>query len=338
MPARTDAQSIDWRSSVPFLVFHLVPVAAVVTGVTAADLVLAGVLYVTRVFFITAGYHRYFSHRSYRLGRPAQLVMAFGGLTAVQKGPLWWAATHRTHHRWADTDRDPHSPLKGFWWSHVGWVMSTRYDRYDPDAVADLARFPELRFLDRHDWIGPWALALTSYLVGGWSGLVVGFFGSTVVLWHATFAVNSVAHLVGRRRYATRDTSRNSVAVALLTMGEGWHNNHHHYPTSARQGFAWYELDVTFLVLRVLALVRVVHDLREPPASARHARQVRRGHLDVGMLRMHLARAAATVAPSDESASPRRQMLESITGLAHRASRERSAAASGRDRLPEPAA
>jgi stearoyl-CoA desaturase (delta-9 desaturase) len=316
--SRPRDERVAWKSSAPFLACHLVPLAAVFTGIHTRDLVLAAVLYFGRMFFITAGYHRYFAHRAFRLSRPVQFVFALGGLTAAQKGPLWWAANHRDHHRYADTERDPHSPQKGFWWSHIGWVLSGKYGRVDNDRISEFARFPELRFLDRHDWIGPWALGLASFLIGGWSGLVVGFFGSTVLLWHATFAVNSMAHVVGRRRYGTSDTSRNSVPVALLTMGEGWHNNHHHYPASARQGFFWWELDVTFQVLRVLSWLGLVKDLRTPTAAARESGQLRRGCIDLGQLRFHLARAVATVPAGAVSTASEEgaRLVAALTGVA----------------------
>jgi stearoyl-CoA desaturase (delta-9 desaturase) len=201
-------------------------------------------------------------------------VLAFGGTTATQKGPLWWAANHRAHHKYTDTERDPHSPQRGFWWSHIGWLLSGEYGVTDFAAIEDFARYPELRFLNRYDWIGPWALGLACFWIGGWSGLFIGFFGSTVLLWHATFSVNSFAHVFGRRRYDTNDTSRNSLAVALLTGGEGWHNNHHHHPLSARQGFFWWEVDLTYTTLRVLAWLGLVHDLRQPTAAALEARRV----------------------------------------------------------------
>jgi stearoyl-CoA desaturase (Delta-9 desaturase) len=263
-PKRDAADKVDWRSSAPFLVFHLVPLLVLVTGVHRGDVALLVALYLGRVVFITGGYHRYFAHRSYRLGRPAQFLVAFGGLTAVQKGPLWWAANHRAHHRYTDTDRDPHSPQKGFFWSHMGWILSGRHSKVDYAKIPDFAKYPELRFLDRNDWIGPWALGLVAYLIGGWSGLVVGFFGSTVLLWHATFCVNSVAHVFGRRRYDTNDTSTNSVFVAVVTLGEGWHNNHHHCPTAALHSHRWWELDPTFAVLRVGELLGIVKNLRRP--------------------------------------------------------------------------
>jgi stearoyl-CoA desaturase (delta-9 desaturase) len=265
---------VSWRTSAPFIACHFLPLIGLWTGVHARDVVLLVVLYVIRMFFITAGYHRYFAHKSFRTGRGMQFALAFGGLTAAQQGPLWWAAHHRAHHRYTDTDRDPHTPVRGFWWSHAGWILSGQYGGTNFDAIRDFAKYPELRFLDRHDWIGPWSLGVASFLIGGWSGLFVGFFGSTVLLWHATFSVNSFAHVFGRRRYDTNDTSRNSLGVALLTGGEGWHNNHHHYPLSARQGFYWWEIDTTYAVLRVLERIGLVHDLRQPTDAARAARQV----------------------------------------------------------------
>lgn len=282
---------VDWRASSPFLVAHLVPVLAVFTGVDVRAVAIGVVTYAVRVFCLTAGYHRYFAHRSFRTGRVTQFLLAFGGLTAAQKGPLWWAGWHRQHHRYADTPRDPHSPMQGFWWSHVGWVLSGRYAQTPLDGIKDFARYPELRFLDRHDWIGPWSLAVACYLVGGWSGLVIGFFASTVLVWHVTFSVNSFTHMFGRRRYATQDTSRNLAPVALLTFGEGWHNNHHRHPTSARQGEPWWEIDLSYYVLRLLSLVRIVRDIRLPRDAALAAKRIDAGTPDA---RMSSPRAGAT--------------------------------------------
>jgi stearoyl-CoA desaturase (delta-9 desaturase) len=286
------ADRTDWVAAIPFLAVHLAPLAAFFVAVTWQDWLLCAVLYVTRMFFITAGYHRYFSHHSYRMGRVAQFLMAFGGTTAVQKGPLWWASHHRLHHRYTDLDDDVHSPRDGFWWSHVGWILSTRYKSTDLSAIKDFASYPELRFVERHSWIGPWLTAIGCFLIGGWGGLVIGFFLSTVLLWHGTFMVNSVAHLIGRRRYATPDTSRNSMVVAILTGGEGWHNNHHYLPASARQGFAWWEIDPTWYALKALAAVRVIHDLKDPPARLLDQARVRDGAFDIGMFRSYWERAA----------------------------------------------
>ena len=309
LPTRPDERP-NWRSSVPFLLAHLAPLAIFFTEVTATAVVLAVVLYAARMFFITAGYHRYFAHRSYKMGRVAQFVMAFGGTTAAQKGPLWWASHHRSHHRDSDTEADVHTPLKGFWHSHIGWILADRHGPTDLDGIRDFARFPELRFLNKHDWIGPWAVGIASFLIAGWSGLVVGFFCSTIALWHATFMVNSLAHVFGRRRYATTDTSRNSLLIALLTGGEGWHNNHHHFQASARQGFFWWEIDTTYYVLRALSLVGIVKDLRQPPASVKAGPRVRNGAFDVGMFRASWARASAVMASSREAIAGEREALE----------------------------
>jgi stearoyl-CoA desaturase (delta-9 desaturase) len=259
---------------------HFLPFLAVFTGVTLKVIILAIVTFTVRMFFITGGYHRYFSHRSYRMGRVAQFVMAFGGTMAAQKGPLWWAAHHRNHHQFADTERDNHSPQQGFWWSHVGWILCDKFGESRHDNIRDFAKYPELRFVDKHDWIGPWTLAVICFLIGGWSGLLIGFFASTVLLWHVTFTVNSLAHVFGRRVYDTPDTSRNSVVVAIATGGEGWHNNHHRYPYAARQGFRWWQIDTTYYVLRALSLVGIVHDLRPVPAEV-VAEATRLPHQDV---------------------------------------------------------
>ena len=291
-------ERVNWKSSVPFLALHLVPLAAIFTGVSRSAVVMCVAFYAGRMFFITAGYHRYFSHRSFRASRPVQFVLAAGALTAAQKGPLWWAGHHRMHHRYTDTERDLHSPLKGFWWSHIGWILSDKYSATDLEAIADFAKYPELRFLNDHDWIGPWALGTIAFLVAGWSGLVIGFFLSTVILWHATFTVNSLAHVMGRRRYATADTSRNSLMIAVITAGEGWHNNHHHYQASARQGFFWWEWDPTWYVLRALSGLHLISGLRRPPAAALAAPRVRDGCFDIGMFRAHWARASRAIAAS----------------------------------------
>jgi stearoyl-CoA desaturase (delta-9 desaturase) len=310
----------------PFVAVQFIPLLAFFTGVSKTAVVLAVVLFWARMFFITAGYHRYFAHRSFKLGRVIQFVFAAGGLTAAQKGPLWWAGNHRDHHRFADTERDPHSPQQGVWWSHIGWILSGQYGPIDYEKIPDFAKYPELRFLDRHDWIGPWVLGVASYLIAGWSGLVIGFFASTVVLWHTTFAVNSVAHLFGRRRYGTDDTSRNSLLVALFTMGEGWHNNHHHYPASARQGFFWWEFDPTYYIVRVMSWVGLVHELRRPPRTVRTSARVRWGHLDLGLLKLHLNRAAKT-ARDDALVLPLRNLAEQAEALAKQARQAERASA-----------
>ncbi len=258
---------IQWAKSAPFLAVHAVALATPFLAPLAWRwAALAAALYAVRMFAITAGYHRYFSHRAYRTSRAFQLALAVLGTTAVQKGPLWWAAHHRDHHRFSDGPEDVHSPLqRGFWWSHVGWILVERHDRTRVGNVKDLARYPELVWLDRWHAVPPAALAAVLFLAGGAPALLWGFFVSTVVLWHATYVINSLAHVIGRRRYATPDGSRNSLALALVTFGEGWHNNHHHFPGSANQGFFWWEVDVSYYALRALAALGIVRELRTPP-------------------------------------------------------------------------
>jgi len=219
--------------------------------------------YSVRMFAVTAGYHRYFSHRSYKMGRAAQFAMAFLAQASAQKGVLWWAAQHREHHRHSDHDDDVHSPSRqGFWWSHVGWVLSNKYDTYDPKRVADFGKYRELRWLDRHHWIPTVVFAAVVLALGGWSAFLWGYVVSTVLLYHCTFSINSLAHLFGTRRFNTPDDSRNNFWLALVTFGEGWHNNHHYVMASCRQGYRWWEIDITYGVLKLLSLAGIVRELR----------------------------------------------------------------------------
>ena len=230
-------------------------------------------LYVVRMFGLTAGYHRYFAHRAYKTSRWFQFVLAWLGCSAMQKGPLWWAGHHRRHHKYSDTPDDPHSPVVNtVWWAHVGWVLSDRSTRAPLGEIKDFGTVPELRLLNRLHWVPGLAAAGLCYVVGGLSGLVWGFLVGTVLLYHGTFLVNSACHLWGTRRYATGDGSRNNWWAALLTFGEGWHNNHHHYQSCARQGFRWWELDVSYYAIRLLGLFGVVWDIREPTERALRAR------------------------------------------------------------------
>ena len=251
-----------------FILMHFACLAVFLTGTDWLALVLCGSVYLLQMFGITAGYHRYFSHRSFKTSRAFQFVLACVGCCAAQKGPLWWAAHHRHHHRHSDTPEDRHSPVtQSFWWSHIGWVLSPDSKATDEGLVRDLSRYPELRWFERHFWVPPLALAALCFLLGGWSGLVWGFFVSSVLSHHATFMVNSICHIWGWRRFATRDASRNNLLVALLTLGEGWHNNHHHYQSSANQGFRWWEIDVSYYLIRLLACLRLVWDVRKPPRA-----------------------------------------------------------------------
>jgi len=236
-------------------------------GVSTLDLVLLAVTFWPRIFFITGGYHRYFSHKTYRTSRWIQAVLAFLGTTAVQKGPIWWASLHRHHHRYADQPEDVHPPHKGFWYSHQGWIQDPQWQASRPGYVPDLLRYPEIVWLNRWHMVGPVALGAFCVAVGGLSGFVWGFLVSTTLVWHSTYTINSLTHRFGRRRFETGDSSRNSLLLALLTLGEGWHNNHHRYQAATRNGFYWWQVDITYYVLKGLERLGLVWDLREPPAS-----------------------------------------------------------------------
>ena len=286
-------EHVNWPRNIPYLAIHLIPFAAFFTGVTRFDVLLCIGLYCMRIFFITGVYHRYFSHRSYKMGRAMQFLMAVGGTLAVQKGPLWWAGHHRHHHKFSDQPADVHSPLKGLFWSHMGWIMCRKFEAAPTHLINDFAKFPELRWLDRYHWVPPTLLGVLVFAIGGWSALVVGFFLSTVLCWHCTYMINSLTHLFGSRRYVTTDTSRNSLILGLLTFGEGWHNNHHYYQSSANQGFFWWEIDISYYILRALSLVGLVRDLRTPPAHVLAANRIKDGHADIGMFQANWTRAVA---------------------------------------------
>jgi len=268
-----------WRV-LPFLVLHAACALVIVVGWSWTAVGVAAVLYALRMFAITAFYHRFFSHRAFRTSRALQFLFAVVGASAIQRGPLWWAAHHRAHHRHSDEPEDAHSPVQhGFLWSHMGWFLNRTNFRTRRELVPDLMVFPELRFLDRFDVVVP--LLLLGFLYGGGELLrafapelgtsgaqlvVWGFCISTVVLYHVTFSINSVAHRLGSRRYETPDESRNNWVLALLTFGEGWHNNHHRYQASVRQGFRWWEIDLSWYLLRLLASVGLVWELKAVPA------------------------------------------------------------------------
>ncbi|WP_428992430.1 acyl-CoA desaturase [Rhodanobacter denitrificans] len=271
---------IDWLRAAPFIVMHLACIGVIWVGVSPIALIVAATLYAVRMFALTAFYHRYFSHRTFQTSRVVQFGFALIGASCVQRGPLWWAAHHRHHHRVTDTPDDPHSPrVHGFLWSHVGWFLTPRNFRTDLARVPDLAKFPELRWLDRFDIAIPVLLAMALYGLGtllqhvapqlGTTGgqlLTWGFFVSTIVLFHATVTINSLAHRFGKRRFDTKDDSRNNVWLALLTFGEGWHNNHHFFPGSSRQGFRWWEVDLTWYGLKLMSALGLVHGLKAVPA------------------------------------------------------------------------
>src|SRR6185437_13459498 len=242
---------IDWARILPFLLMHVACLAVIWVGISPVAVIVAVLAYLVRMFAITGFYHRYFSHRSFKTSRVGQFVFGLLGASAVQRGPVWWAAHHRFHHANSDREADPHSPVQhGFWRAHMGWFLSIRGFAPDLRFVRDLLKFPDLQ-------------------TSGLQMLVWGFFISTVLCWHATYTINSLSHLFGRQRYRTGDTSRNNWFLAILTLGEGWHNNHHYYPNSARQGFFWWEYDLTYYLLKLMSWLGLIWDLKPVPIAVR---------------------------------------------------------------------
>lgn len=280
---------IDWLRTLPFIAMHVACLAVFWVGWSPLAVATAVLLYLLRMFAITGFYHRYFSHRSFKTSRPVQFIFALVGASSVQRGPIWWAAHHRHHHATTEREDDPHSPVHhGFWWSHIGWFLSSGNFSVQEERVRDWQRYPELRFLDRFDVAVPAVLAVALLMTGimleayapqlgtnGGQMLVWGFFVSTVALYHGTFTINSLAHRWGTRRYATEDNSRNNFWLALLTMGEGWHNNHHHYPVAAKQGFYWWEIDMTYYLLRAMSALGLVWDLKPVPVKQRESNRIK---------------------------------------------------------------
>ena len=259
---------IVYPSAICFILVHLASFGAIWSGVTWRAIAICAVLYWLRIFAIGAGYHRYFSHRAYSTSRAFQFVLAAVSQSTAQKSVLWWASKHRQHHLYSDTEYDVHSPRhKGFLYSHVGWIFARMHDTADLVKIADFARYPELMWLHRYELAPAFVLAIICLLIGGWPGLFIGFFWSTVLVYHGTFCINSLAHVLGKKRYLTGDNSRNNWLLALFTMGEGWHNNHHAFQSSARQGFKWWEVDPTFYLLEVLSFLGIVWDLKKPPKA-----------------------------------------------------------------------
>ena len=262
---------IDYFIAIPFILFHLSIFMVFWTGITATAVIIGLGFFVMRIWACTAGYHRYFSHKSYKTSRVFQFILAYLAQTSGQQGVIWWANHHRLHHKHSDTAKDPHSPLHmGFWKAHVGWIFErTNYNKdiNQYTMVSDWLKYPELVWLGKLHYVPTVSLGILAWLLGGWPGLIVGFCMSTIAVYHSTFFINSLTHIFGKQRYLTADGSRNNWWLALLTFGEGWHNNHHYCQFSARMGFKWYEIDITYYSLKLLEKLGIVWDLRVPPPS-----------------------------------------------------------------------
>ncbi|NKB23091.1 MAG: acyl-CoA desaturase [Kiritimatiellae bacterium] len=286
----SEEENITLIDGCPIAFVHLVCLTIPWVGFSVTAVIACFAAYALRVFSLTGGYHRYFSHRSYKTSRVFQFILAFLGGSAAQLGALWWAAHHRHHHEHSDTKKDIHSPhRRGFFFAHIGWVLCDRYSETQLEHIGDFARYPELRFLNRFHIIPPLTLGLIMYGLGyffqthyphlntsPWQMVVWGFFVSTVLVYHATFCINSVTHMMGKKRFRIKDDSRNSFLLAFLTMGEGWHNNHHRYPMATRQGLYWWEIDMTYYILVLLSKLGLIWDLQKHPQMIyEEARQIK---------------------------------------------------------------
>ena len=282
-------KQIDWARAIPYFLIHISIISIFYVGFSSFALFVCLMMFAIRMFAITGFYHRYFSHKTFKTSRVAQFIFAIIGASAVQRGPIWWAAHHRGHHMHSDTEKDQHSPkTHSFLWSHTGWFLSKANFITHTKLVKELSRFPELRLVDRFDILVPIFTCIGLFYFGefinskypelntnGFQLLSWGFIVSTIFLYHATFLVNSVAHLWGKKRYGTQDSSRNNFIVALLTFGEGWHNNHHHFPGSAKQGFYWWEIDLTYYLLKLLSIFGIIWDIRTVSNNIRESNKVK---------------------------------------------------------------
>ncbi len=282
--------AIDWTRIIPFIAIHLACFFVLVVGVSWTAVLVCLITYVVRMFSITAFYHRYFSHKTFKTSRPVQFLFAAIGATATQRGPIWWAAHHRHHHIHADSEHDTHSPKHGFWHSHLKWFLMKKNFPTKSQYVKDLKQYPELNFIDRFDILFPILLAVGLFFLGGylervhpdlntsaWQLVIWGYFISTVLLSHITYCINSLAHVFGFRTYDTKDDSRNNFLLAILTMGEGWHNNHHCCPGSVKQGFKWWQLDISYYVLFLMNKLGIIWDLKYPNQMVLNKKAIRNG-------------------------------------------------------------
>lgn len=239
-----------WASVGVFVIIHLIAVVALFNFSWKGFWTFIFLSWVTGCLGICTSYHRHLTHRSFEVWKPLEYFLAFCGCLALQNGPIKWVATHRLHHARSDQPKDPHSPTKGFWWAHMGWLFAfvdelddyEQYKKYAPD----LAKKPVYRFMDKYFAWSQVPLGIALYFWGGVPMILWGIFARLIFVWHSTWLVNSAAHIWGYRTWATQDQSTNNWWVALLTFGEGWHNNHHAFLRSARHGLQWWEFDLTY--------------------------------------------------------------------------------------------
>jgi sn-1 stearoyl-lipid 9-desaturase len=261
----TRRDKLNWNTIIAVSLFHLAAIPALFTFSWQNFAATAILWIIASSWGIGIGFHRLLTHRGFVASRWLTRFFAFCGTLALQSGPITWVTTHRMHHAFTETERDPHSPRNGTYWSHIGWIFrgtaqhqpQAIRERYSPDLLRD----PVLCFLDKYYWVPSVGLAAILFAIGGWSMVVWALALRIVVSWHFTWAVNSVTHIVGSRRFETRDDSRNNGLVALFTFGEGWHNNHHAIPRSAKHGLTWKEVDFNWMQLWTMQKLGLIRDL-----------------------------------------------------------------------------
>ncbi|MCA1592933.1 MAG: fatty acid desaturase [Acidobacteria bacterium] len=257
---------INWSTCITMVVFHAASIAALFMftwkGLAAAALL----WWISGSLGIGMGFHRLLTHRGFKTPKWVEYFLTICGMLTLESGAINWVATHRIHHSHTDAPGDPHTPRDGAWWAHIGWILTGTAQQHD-EAI--LRRYtPDLMKDKVHVWLNKWfylplvVVGVLLFALGGWSLLMWGIFMRVTVGWHATWLVNSATHMWGTRRFETNEDSTNNPVVALLTFGEGWHNNHHAYPRAARHGFAWYELDVNWMGIRALQLLGLAHDIK----------------------------------------------------------------------------
>ncbi len=263
MPNR---QRLNWLTTVVLILLHMGAVAALFMFSWRVLAVTAFLYWMTIGLGISMGYHRLHTHRSYRVPLLLEYFFAVCGSLTLEGGPIFWVATHRLHHQKSDLPGDPHSPRDGAWWSHVGWILLGETNHNNTRVLSkyapDLAKHKFYVWLNNYHWVPLTVLGVLLFAIGGlplflWAGCL-----RVVVGLHSTWLVNSATHMWGRRRFETRDDSRNSWWVALLTFGEGWHNNHHAHPTSARHGLAWYEIDHSWILISIFRFFGIAKSVK----------------------------------------------------------------------------
>ena len=259
-------QALNWQTTSALVILHIGAVGALFMFNWPSVLVAFALYWIGVGFGISLGYHRLHTHRSYKVPRFLEYFFAVCGTITLEGGPIFWVATHRIHHQHSDHEGDPHTPRDGGWWAHIGWLLfgETKHSntRLMSKYAPDLAKDPFYVWLNNYHWVPMIVLSVVLFAIGGLPMFLWGICFRVTFGLHATWLVNSVTHMWGTRRFATRDDSRNNWWVALLTFGEGWHNNHHAHPTSARHGLAWYEVDFTWMTLQVLKFFGIAKNIR----------------------------------------------------------------------------